>query len=180
MSSSHVRAARRNAYVFGATGVTLGLLAPYPTSTNSSPQGRPRQAAAPVGIVTNVNTNPNTNPLATPRATLSPSVPSDLPATPVAASTAVVVVNGSSADTQYGPVQVQLKIRSGRILSATAIDYPQGSQTDQDINSQAIPILQHETVQAQSAHIDTVSGATFTSGGYLQSLQAALDAAHLH
>jgi uncharacterized protein with FMN-binding domain len=176
MSSSHVRAARRNAYVFGATGVTLGLLAPYPTSTNSSPQGRPRQAAAPVGIVT----TPNSNPLATPRAPLSPAVPSDLPATPVAASTAVVVVNGSSADTQYGPVQVQLKIRSGRILSATAIDYPQGSQTDQEINSQAIPILQHETVQAQSAHIDTVSGATFTSGGYLQSLQAALDAAHLH
>jgi uncharacterized protein with FMN-binding domain len=179
MSSAHVRAARRNAYVFAATGLTLGLLALYPTSTNSNSQGRPRQAAAPVGIVTNPNTTPNTNPLATPRTTLSPAVPSGLPATP-AASAAIVVVNGSSADTPYGPVQVQLKIRSGRIVSATAIDYPQGGQTDQEINSQAIPILQHETVQAQSAHIDTVSGATFTSGGYLQSLQAALDAAHLH
>ena len=173
MSSSHVRAARRNAYVFGATGLTLGLLALYPTSTNSSSLRRPRQAAAPVGILTTT-----TKPLATPGATPPPTRSAAI--SPPAASTAIVVVNGSSADTQYGPVQVQLKIRSGRILSATAIDYPQSGQTDQIINSQAIPILQSETVQAQSGHIDTVSGATYTSGGYQQSLQAALDAAHLH
>jgi uncharacterized protein with FMN-binding domain len=172
MSSDHVRAARRNAYVFGATGLTLGLLALYPTSTNSSSQRRPSRAAAAAGIVT-ATASPATRPLTA--LTHPPSSTGTLPAT----SATIVVVNGSSADTQYGPVQVQLKIRSGRILSATAINYPQSSQTDQDINGQAIPILERETVQAQSAQIDTVSGATYTSGGYVQSLQAALDAAHL-
>ncbi|MDQ1687443.1 MAG: hypothetical protein QOK42_418 [Frankiaceae bacterium] len=87
-------------------------------------------------------------------------------------------VNGSSADTRYGPVQVQIRVRSGRILSADAIDYPQRSGRDREINDYAIPQLDQETVDAQSANIDTVSGATYTSDGYRESLQAALDAAH--
>jgi uncharacterized protein with FMN-binding domain len=88
-------------------------------------------------------------------------------------------VNGVAADTRYGPVQVQLRVQGHRIVSATAIDYPRGSGTDRRINDYAIPVLERETVQAQSAGIDTVSGATYTSEGYLRSLQAALDAAHL-
>ncbi len=81
-------------------------------------------------------------------------------------------------DTRYGPVQVQVQIRSGRIISSNAIVYPQESRRDQEINSQAIPQLNQETLQAQSSNIDTVSGATYTSQGYQQSLQSALDAAH--
>jgi uncharacterized protein with FMN-binding domain len=76
-------------------------------------------------------------------------------------------------------VQVQLHVRGGRIVSATAIDYPQGSGRDREINSFAIPVLQKETVDQQNARIDTVSGATYTSDGYRTSLQSALDAAHL-
>jgi uncharacterized protein with FMN-binding domain len=89
-----------------------------------------------------------------------------------------VVVDGAPADTRYGPVQVQITVRSGRIIRADAIDYPQGSGRDQQINSYAVPQLDDETVQAQSAQIDTVSGATYTSDGYRTSLQSALDAAH--
>jgi uncharacterized protein with FMN-binding domain len=89
-----------------------------------------------------------------------------------------VTVNGAPADTQYGPVQVQISIRSGRIIRADAIDYPQGGSRDREINSYAIPQLDQETLDAQSANIDTVSGATYTSDGYRQSLQSALDAAH--
>jgi uncharacterized protein with FMN-binding domain len=74
---------------------------------------------------------------------------------------------------------VQLQIRGGKIISATAIDYPQSGGRDVEINSYAIPVLQQETVAAQSAKIDTVSGATYTSNGYQQSLQSALDAAHM-
>jgi uncharacterized protein with FMN-binding domain len=88
------------------------------------------------------------------------------------------VVNGTSIDTNYGPVQVQLALQHGRIIRATAIDYPQAGGRDREINSVAIPVLQQETLVAQSAQIDTVSGATYTSDGYRQSLQAALDAAH--
>ena len=103
--------------------------------------------------------------------------PSLAPApTPSAASS--VTVNGAPADTQYGPVQVQITVRSGRIVRADAIDYPQGGGRDQQINSQAIPQLDQETLNAQSAQVDTVSGATYTSAGYRQSLQSALDAAH--
>jgi len=75
---------------------------------------------------------------------------------------------------------VQVKIRAGHILSARAIDYPQGSSTEQAVNGQAIPFLDRETVRVQNEHIDTVSGATYPSEGYQHSLQAALDAAHLH
>jgi uncharacterized protein with FMN-binding domain len=100
-----------------------------------------------------------------------------LPSTaPTAGAT---VVNGATVDTKYGPVQVQLEVQNGRIVSATAIQYPQSGGRDRQINSYAIPVLQQETVTAQSAQIDTVSGATYTSDGYRQSLQAALDAAHL-
>lgn len=87
-------------------------------------------------------------------------------------------MNGGPADTPYGPVQVQITVRAGRIVRANAIDYPQGSGRDQQINSYAIPQLDDETVRAQSAQIDTVSGATYTSDAYRTSLQSALDAAH--
>jgi uncharacterized protein with FMN-binding domain len=86
-------------------------------------------------------------------------------------------VNGQSTDTRYGPVQVQITISGHRITKANAIDYPQGSSRDQEINSYAIPQLDDETLKAQSASIDTVSGATYTSDGYRQSLQSALDSA---
>jgi uncharacterized protein with FMN-binding domain len=78
----------------------------------------------------------------------------------------------------YGPVQVQVTVRGNRIVSAHAIDYPQGGGRDQEINSRAIPQLDQETMKVQSARIDTVSGATYTSEGYRRSLQSALDAAH--
>jgi uncharacterized protein with FMN-binding domain len=59
------------------------------------------------------------------------------------------------------------------------LQYPNGNSRDGEINSYALPILIRETVNAQSANIDMVSGATITSGGYVQSLQSALDEARL-
>jgi uncharacterized protein with FMN-binding domain len=87
-------------------------------------------------------------------------------------------VAGNVVDTQYGPVQVEITVHAGRITKARAPQHPSGDgQTDQ-INGFAIPQLDHEAMAAQNAQIDTVSGATFTSEGYRQSLQSALDAAH--
>jgi uncharacterized protein with FMN-binding domain len=87
-------------------------------------------------------------------------------------------VAGNVVDTQYGPVQVEITVRAGRITKARARQHPSGDgQTDQ-INGFAIPQLDHEAMAAQNGQIDTVSGATFTSEGYRQSLQSALDAAH--
>jgi uncharacterized protein with FMN-binding domain len=161
--TAHVRRSRRNTAVLAATAATVGLLFLFPTSTNrSSTPRRPGQALAPAGIV----------------AVPTPSSSAKAQATP-APQHVDVRVNGTSIDTRYGPVQVQIHVRDRHLISATAIDYPQSSGRDQEINSQAVPALENEAVQAQNAHIDTISGATYTSDGYRQSLQSALDLAHL-
>lgn len=85
---------------------------------------------------------------------------------------------GDAADTRYGPVQVRITVAGGKITDAQAIEYPQESGRDVRINSAAVPELNQEALQAQSAQIDTVSGATYTSEGYQQSLQSAIDQAH--
>jgi uncharacterized protein with FMN-binding domain len=96
-------------------------------------------------------------------------------ATPASTTT---TVNGAPVDTRYGPVQVQIRVRAHRIVAAQAVVYPQDTSRDRSINDYAVPQLNQETLDAQSAQIDTVSGATYTSDGYRESLQSALDAAH--
>jgi len=91
----------------------------------------------------------------------------------------VATVTGDTAQTQWGPVQVQITVSSGTITDVTAVQYPSGNGRDQEINSYALPVLAQEAVAAQSANIDHVSGATVTSDGYVQSLQSALDKANL-
>jgi uncharacterized protein with FMN-binding domain len=94
--------------------------------------------------------------------------------TPAAGST----VTGAVAQTRWGPVQVQITTDGGgTITKVEVLRYPSGSQQDDQINSYALPILVQSTLDAQSANIDMVSGATVTSEGYLQSLQSALDQA---
>ncbi|MFE9767361.1 FMN-binding protein [Streptomyces sp. NPDC005808] len=86
-------------------------------------------------------------------------------------------LTGSTVQTRYGPVQVRVTLKSGKITDVTAVTYPQDNPRDQEINSYAIPQLKREAISAQSANIDTVSGASYTSDGYRQSLQSALDSA---
>jgi hypothetical protein len=89
------------------------------------------------------------------------------------------MVTGDVANTRWGPVQVQLTVAEGRITDVAVVRYPNGNRRDQEINAQALPILVQDTLDAQSAQIDMVSGATVTSEGYLESLQSALDQAGL-
>ena len=81
--------------------------------------------------------------------------------------------------TKFGNVQVQITVENGRITASEVIQVPWSDRKDQQINSRAVPILNSEAVAAQSSDIDMVSGATYTSQAYAQSLQAALDAAHV-
>ncbi|MBK3644664.1 FMN-binding protein [Streptomyces sp. MBT33] len=85
-------------------------------------------------------------------------------------------VTGAVAQTQYGPVQVRITVSNGKITKAEAVQAPKGGLSDQK-TALAIPKLNQEAVAAGSAKIDSVSGATYTSGGYKQSLQSALDQA---
>jgi uncharacterized protein with FMN-binding domain len=87
--------------------------------------------------------------------------------------------DGSVAQTRWGPVQVRITVGNGRITEVTALQVPDGNFRDQQINTFAVPLLRQEALQTQNAEIDTVSGATVTSDGYRESLQAAIDAAHL-
>jgi len=88
-------------------------------------------------------------------------------------------VTGSSTDTRWGPVQVQITVANGEITDVTVVEYPTGNSKDRQINARALPVLVQETLDAQSADIDMVSGATVTSEGYIGSLQSALDEAGL-
>lgn len=85
---------------------------------------------------------------------------------------------GDAVETRWGTVQVQITVENGQITAADAIQYPNENGKDQQINAYAIPKLNAEVVQAQSANISAISGATVTSDGYLQSLQSAIDNAH--
>ncbi len=92
-------------------------------------------------------------------------------------STSSSTVTGPVAQTQWGPVQVELTVSGSKVTDVSVVQYPSGNPKDQEINSYALPILIQETLDQQSANIQMVSGATVTSTGYLQSLQAALDQA---
>jgi uncharacterized protein with FMN-binding domain len=87
--------------------------------------------------------------------------------------------DGSVAETRWGPVQVRITVSGGKIVDVAVPTYPTGNRRDKEINARALPILRKATLAAQGANIDTVSGATVTSEGYIESLQAALDAAHI-
>ncbi|HTL23829.1 MAG TPA: FMN-binding protein [Mycobacteriales bacterium] len=110
--------------------------------------------------------------------TVAGRAPVGVVATPGATGTsASTTVNGAATGTRYGPVQVQITVQDHRITRADAIVYPTQDPRDQEINGFAVPQLDAAVLQAQSAQVDTVSGATFTSEGYLTSLQSALDQA---
>jgi uncharacterized protein with FMN-binding domain len=93
--------------------------------------------------------------------------------------TAASSVTGQVVQTQWGPVQVKLTIAGGSITKVTVLQYPHGNSRDVELANYSLPVLIRETIADQSAHIDMVSGATYTSTGYIQSLQSALDRAHL-
>ena len=95
------------------------------------------------------------------------------------ASPGAITVTGNSADTRWGPVQVQITVDGDTVTDVTVVEYPTENGKDRQINARALPVLVQETLDAQSADVDMVSGATVTSEGYLGSLQAALDEAGL-
>lgn len=147
------RGARRIA-LWGLTTVsTVVLLFSYRTSTSSS------------------------LPVATPTPTTTPTTSSGTTAAKASTSTYTGTVTGATADTRWGPVQVRVTLASGRITAVDVVQQPDGNRKDQEINADAVPQLVSNTLEAQSARIDMVSGATVTSDGYVQSLQSALDRA---
>jgi uncharacterized protein with FMN-binding domain len=106
-------------------------------------------------------------------------------ATPTATGTAGAAhgkngaYTGTAADTRFGPVQVSITVSGGKLTDITVLQVPDNGRYEQQIVAQALPILRSEALSNQNANIDVVSGATYTSQGYAQSLQSALDQAGL-
>ena len=84
---------------------------------------------------------------------------------------------GQDVSMRYGDVQVQVTISGGAVTDVTALQLPDGDGHSSRISSIVEPMLRSEALQAQTASIDLISGATYTSGAYKQSLQSALDTA---
>ncbi|WP_149184760.1 FMN-binding protein [Streptomyces sp. TRM49041] len=155
-----------------AATASTGALSPSPTpsrTTASSP--RPGEPAA-------STTSPRSAPAsASPSPTRSAGTPSAPKTTSAPPAPTTRTVTGAAIGTAHGPIQVQITLTGSRITAARAVKSPSSSPRTREISSTAIPKLNEATVQAQSADIDTVSGATYTSDGYRQSLQSALDRA---
>jgi uncharacterized protein with FMN-binding domain len=106
--------------------------------------------------------------------------PATASTTPVATATKSAggtsgTATGEAVDTQYGPAQVKVTVEHGKITAVQAVELQSGDPRSQAISSYAEPILRQEVLSAQTAAVDAVSGATYTSESYLQSAQSALD-----
>ena len=158
------------------TPVMAGTLPPTTSGAAGSTIAR---APAPVATPSTSATAPTTPPGSTPttaRATapVAEAVATTVPAT--AAPSAGGSFSGTSVTTRFGPVQVAITVASGQITEVRALVTPTGGKSDR-INAAAAPVLRVEALAAQSSSLAVVSGATYTSKAYAQSLQAAIDQA---
>ncbi len=173
---------RRIVLTFMGTLSGLVLLFSYHTSTSSrlvvASGATPSTSSAPTPSTSpgsSTSSGSATTPAPAPAKAATPAPSSSSSSAAAAAGT----FTGSAVNTRWGIVQVQITVASGKITASQAVQYPQNNGRDVQINAYAVPALNQEAVAAQSANIDTVSGATVTSDGYLQSLQSALNQAHL-
>jgi uncharacterized protein with FMN-binding domain len=177
-----------------APGATPAPSATSPTDRGQAPTGRghqrdkgnrqpgggsgsaPDPSTAPsTGSSTGPSTGSSTAPAANPSAPVTPANPT----APAAGAGEDGTYTGVAAPTRYGPVQVEIDVTSGHIDDIRVIQYPATDRKDTEINDRAIPVLIAAALAAQSADVDTVSGATYTSDGYRESLQSAIDQAGL-
>jgi uncharacterized protein with FMN-binding domain len=135
-------------------------------------------------IVSQQNFNTPVNNVApTVNAPLAANIPTAVPIPPTATSASNQgvykdgVYTGPQVDAYYGIVEVQATVQNGQITNVQFVKYPNDRRTSVRINNIAMPYLQQEALQAQSAHINIISGATFTSEGFAMSLNAALNSA---
>jgi uncharacterized protein with FMN-binding domain len=165
-------------FILSATVLTIFII--YALHTNLE-----NESAAPIAIKPNT-VIPSSLPTDMPVPTLGPTPGQTFTQIPISTPTPVSTPTGrykngtyigAVADAFYGNVQVQVTISGGNITDVQFLQYPSDRSTSRFINSQAMPLLTQEAIQAQSANVDGVSGATATSGAFVQSLQSALSQA---
>jgi uncharacterized protein with FMN-binding domain len=151
---------RRSPLVLAATVAgTAGVLAFHPHAS-----------AAPTATAATAATT-----AATPTTTTASTSTSTTKSTTSSSSAVSGTATGDAIDTRYGPVQVRVTVKDGKIAAIQGLVLTGDDPRSAEISSFAEPTLKQEALSKQSADIDAVSGATFTSAGYAQSLQSALD-----
>jgi uncharacterized protein with FMN-binding domain len=167
-----------------ASAVVLGAGWELGTQAGLSPLALPGTDASGASPAPASDSTPSASPQPTtttepsPEPTETPESTSSAEATPTPASGAASgTFTGTAVQTRFGTVQVAVIIQGGTISDVTTVQLSSRDGRSASINSRAVPVLRSEVLQAQSANVQNVSGATYTSTGYLTSLQAALDAA---
>ena len=160
---------RRGAAALLLTTAALALLLSFKTPTDATPTASTRAATADGSTPAPAAARPST---ATPAPTTPPAT-----SAPAPAALRDGTIEGGVVGTRWGTVQVQVTISGGAITDVTALQLPSGDRHSADISSRVEPLLRSSALAVQGAQIDIVSGATYTSLAYAQSLQAALDAA---
>ncbi len=164
---------------FGATtGLALGTGGSLAGGTTATPLASPTPASTTKATSTPTK-KPKKKPTGGTKATTPPPASTPTPVSTPKPAGVSGTFTGAPANTAYGPVQVQIVVANGKITNAIALTYPTNSFRDQQINQQAIPYLIQETLAAQSANIQGVGGASYTSQGWVNSLQSALAKAGL-
>jgi uncharacterized protein with FMN-binding domain len=135
--------------------------------------------AVTVAVLTLLLRYPTSTTPSAPSGTAEPVSGSSRVASPAVRGAAPRTWGGDTVPTQYGPVQVQITVAGARITDVSVLQYPDGNEQDRQISAYALPQLIDETLSAQGSGIDMVSGASYTSQGYIGSLQSALDQAGL-
>ena len=158
---------------FGSStsGVAGGIT--HSTTPASTPAPAATQAAS-SGGGEDGGTGTSTKPAATKKATPAATKKATAAATQPAAAGASGTFTGSTVNTRFGPVQVQVTVSNGKITAAKALQFPNNDFRSQSISSQAIPYLIQETLAANSSNIQGVGGASYTSQGWYDSLVSAL------
>jgi uncharacterized protein with FMN-binding domain len=150
---------RRSPIVIGATiAGTAGILAFHPHAA-----AVPTATAAPAATTTTATATPTT------------SGSSGSGGASGSGASVSGTATGDAIDTRYGAAQVRVTVSNGKIVKLEALQLQANDPHSQQISSFAAPQLEQEVLAAQSASVDAVSGATFTSASYLQSVQSALD-----
>jgi uncharacterized protein with FMN-binding domain len=157
--------------IFAILGATLGLKF---YSSAAGPALTSSLSAGTTGT-DDSGTDTATAPSAAPSAESSTGATTTPTTAPTPASTATKTVNGDAVQTRFGPVQVAVTFSGTRITKLNVLQVPQESGRDMEITSYSVPVLTQEVMSSQSANVDTVGGATYTSEGYLQSVQSAID-----
>jgi uncharacterized protein with FMN-binding domain len=162
---------RRAGVAVALTVIGLWLI----VSFKSSPASRVASAASATAASSTVPASP-ADTGGQPPAGPPPPGPESTTTQPAASGSGTV--DGEVVPTRYGDVQVAVVLSGTRIVDVKAITLPFDRARSQDISTQVAPLLHDEVLQAQSARIDTIGGATYTSDAYARSLQSALDKAH--